>query len=61
MGDSDLVQTTVMLPDELYEWLRETAFRRRVSQSQVVREALEKERGRPETETKPFPRGTTSV
>jgi len=33
-------------PGELYEWLREAAFRRRVPMAAVVREALEEYRGR---------------
>ena len=34
------VKVPIGLPEELYEWLRDTAYRRRVSMAQVVREAL---------------------
>jgi hypothetical protein len=34
------VKVPIGLTEELYEWLRDTAFRRRVSMAQVVREAL---------------------
>jgi len=35
------IQTPVHLPPEQYEWLRKTAFARKVSQSQVIRELIE--------------------
>jgi len=35
---------TIRLPDELAEWLEESAARAGVSQAQVVREQLEKAR-----------------
>ena len=38
----------ITLPDELYEWLREAAFRRRVSMAELVREALTEYRQRAE-------------
>ena len=38
----------ITLPDELYEWLREAAFRRRVSMAELVREALNEYRQRAE-------------
>jgi hypothetical protein len=34
------VKVPIGLTEELYEWLRDTAYRRRVSMAQVVREAL---------------------
>jgi Arc/MetJ-type ribon-helix-helix transcriptional regulator len=39
--DDELRQTSVLLPSDLYDWLRREAFDRGVSQSQVIREALE--------------------
>ena len=36
------VQTTVHLPEDLYERLRQEAFDRRMSQSAIVAAALEK-------------------
>jgi len=40
-------QTTVTLPEDLYQWLRKEAFNRNISQSQLIRELLEAERARP--------------
>jgi hypothetical protein len=34
------VKVPIGFPPEMYEWLRETAFRRHVSMAVVVREAL---------------------
>jgi len=42
----DPKQTTIWLPDDLYEWLRREAFERKISQSQLVRGLLEAERAR---------------
>ena len=39
-------QTTILLPADLYEWLRTEAFSRKISQSQLIRELLEAERAR---------------
>ena len=36
----------VSFPDDLYEWMRETAFRRRVPMAELVREALREYRER---------------
>lgn len=36
----------IAFPQELYEWLREAAFRRREPMARLVREALEEYRGR---------------
>jgi hypothetical protein len=36
----------ISFPDELYEWMRETAFRRRVPMAELVREALREYRDR---------------
>jgi hypothetical protein len=47
--DSDrLVRVPIGFPEDLYEWLRETAHRRRVPMAQVVREALNDYRQRDE-------------
>jgi Arc/MetJ-type ribon-helix-helix transcriptional regulator len=35
-----LVKVPIALPEGLYEWLREVAFRRRTSMAALVREAL---------------------
>jgi metal-responsive CopG/Arc/MetJ family transcriptional regulator len=35
-----LVRMPVGFPEDLYEWLRETAHRRRVPMAELVREAL---------------------
>lgn len=40
------VKVPIAFPQELYEWLRETAFRRREPMAEVVREALEEYRRR---------------
>ena len=40
------VKVPIAFPEELYEWLRETAFRRREPMAQVVREAVEEHRRR---------------
>lgn len=39
-------QTTVWLPAGLYQWLRQAAFDRSVTQSQIIRELLEAERAK---------------
>lgn len=36
----------VGFPDDLYEWMRETAFRRRMPMAELVREALREYRDR---------------
>jgi hypothetical protein len=53
LGDIDMsryrepaVKVPIAFPQELYEWLRETAFRRREPMAQIVREALEEHRRR---------------
>jgi hypothetical protein len=40
------VKVPIAFPQELYEWLRETAFRRREPMAQLVREAVEEHRRR---------------
>jgi len=40
------VKVPIAFPEELYEWLRETAFRRREPMAQLVREAVEEHRRR---------------
>ena len=42
----ELKQTSVHLPAALYAWLRRESFDRNISQSQLVRELLERERAR---------------
>jgi len=34
-------QTSAWLPEDLYEWLRQEAFKRRTSQNKLIIEALE--------------------
>jgi hypothetical protein len=41
-----LVKVPIALPEGLYEWLREAAFRRRTSMAALVREALHDYRNR---------------
>ena len=38
---SSMKRTTVFLPDDLHERLREEAFRRRISMAQLIRSRLE--------------------
>jgi hypothetical protein len=40
------VRLPIGFPDELYEWLRVTAFRQRISMAEVVREAVREYRMR---------------
>ena len=40
------VKVPIAFPQDLYEWLRETAFRRREPMAAIVREALEEHRRR---------------
>lgn len=40
------VKVPIAFPEELYEWLRETAFQRREPMAQLVREAVEEHRRR---------------
>lgn len=40
------VKVPIAFPQELYEWLRETAFRRREPMAHLVREAVEEHRRR---------------
>ena len=42
----EYVKVPIAFPPELYEWLRETAFRRREPMAQLVREAVEEHRRR---------------
>ena len=41
-----MTRVPISFPDELYEWMRETAFRRRVPMAELVREALREHRER---------------
>ncbi|HEV2172201.1 MAG TPA: ribbon-helix-helix protein, CopG family [Nitrospira sp.] len=45
---SDPVRVPISLPTDLYEWLRDAAFRRHVSMAEVVREAMREYRERRE-------------
>lgn len=36
----DLTKVPIAFPVDLYEWMRETAFRRRISMAELVREAV---------------------
>jgi hypothetical protein len=40
------VKVPIAFPPDLYEWLRETAFRRREPMASLVREAVEEHRRR---------------
>jgi hypothetical protein len=40
------VKVPIAFPQELYDWLRETSFRRRAPMAEIVREALEEYRRR---------------
>jgi Arc/MetJ-type ribon-helix-helix transcriptional regulator len=46
-----LIRVPIAFPEELYEWMREAAHRRRVSMAELVREALREYRERNETQT----------
>jgi hypothetical protein len=41
-----LTRVPIAFPDDLYEWVRETAFARRVSMAEIVREAVGEYRDR---------------
>ena len=41
-----MVKLPIAFPEELYEWLREAAFRHRAPMASLVREALEEYRRR---------------
>ena len=45
---SDPVRIPIALPADVYEWLRDTAFRRHISMAEVVREAMREYRERRE-------------
>lgn len=40
LADEKLVPLPIRLPEDLYEWLREAAHRRRMPMAELVREAL---------------------
>jgi ribbon-helix-helix CopG family protein len=44
LADDKLVPFPIRLPEDLYEWLREAAHRRRMPMAELVREALRKYR-----------------
>jgi hypothetical protein len=46
LDSEKLTRVPIAFPDELYEWVRETAFRRRVSMAEIVREAVSEYRDR---------------
>lgn len=46
--EEGLIKLPVGLPPEQYEWLRESAFRRRVPMAEIVRQALREHRERAE-------------
>lgn len=39
-GTAKLIKVPIGFPEDLYEWLREAAFKRRTSMADIVREAL---------------------
>jgi hypothetical protein len=43
-----LVRLPIGFPEELHEWLRQTAFRRRTTMAEIVREAVREYRNRQE-------------
>lgn len=43
-----ITRMPVSFPDDLYEWMRETAFKRRIPMAELVREALREYRERVE-------------
>jgi metal-responsive CopG/Arc/MetJ family transcriptional regulator len=45
-GGERLIRMPVALPEDLHEWLREAAFRRRASMAELLREALREYRDR---------------
>jgi predicted DNA-binding protein len=52
------VRVPIAFPPEMYEWLRETAFRRRAKMAELVREAIEEYRARHEPQLRlPIERG----
>jgi len=58
LGDT-LVRVPIAFPEELYEWLRLEAFRRRVPMAELVRAALVgyRDRAQAGAEAKSQPRG----
>jgi hypothetical protein len=55
---SELIRLPIVLPAELYEWLRVTAFHRHVSMAELVREAIREHRQQHEPQL-PLPLGGT--
>lgn len=47
-GEGKLPRLPVTFPEEMYEWLREAAFRRRMKMSELVRQAVTEFRQREE-------------
>lgn len=45
-----MTKVPIEFPENLYEWLREAAFRRRTSMAKIVREAVAEYRARLERE-----------
>ena len=41
-----VTRVPISFPDELYEWLRQTAFERRISMAELVRESVRQHRDR---------------
>jgi hypothetical protein len=49
--DATVKRTTVFIPDELHEELRQEAFRKRVSMAELIRSRLERQRKRHTSQT----------
>ena len=57
-GGERLVRMPVALPEDLHEWLREAAFRRRASMAELLRVALRQYRDRVDPQLElPIPGG----
>ena len=41
-----LIRVPIGFPEDLFEWLRETAYRRRSPMAEIVREAVREHRGK---------------
>ncbi len=41
-GRSKTVKVPIAFPADMYEWLRESAYQRRVPMAQIVREAVQR-------------------
>jgi len=45
-GDEKAIRIPISFPENLYEWLREAAFRSRIPMAEIVREAVREHRQR---------------